>query len=324
MAEFTEWRNQNRYRKYPFGDRASLESVEGPLLAEDSLLDALVFVDQSAGAVYLSAWEAEEGKLVLSSVDTGDSVASGLVGEGESTQLTDQHGRYAGTLVFDRQRLPAQALTFEPSATTLVISCVSVHNSRGVRGVTLNDLRLRAGSVTLVAQHGLQWDRRDSSSAYLHAIGERSSLDVDRFGAPIKGICVKTSASSPIEASAVGSMINLSASAELGALCPATESLPDAAGNLPLGDPCVAEPDPEDPGYSPDTECTMAYPVLGKLYVNPVGTAIRVHPVTVVPPVPMILEGAGDDPDAAIQAIQSLPPRAAEGLNIGFAAGGAR
>lgn len=77
---FTGFENENRYRLYPFSESSSLEDDSGSVLANDVIIDAMLYPVNPNGTIRMTAFDCKEGLIVFSD-DSGE-IASGRVYKG--------------------------------------------------------------------------------------------------------------------------------------------------------------------------------------------------------------------------------------------------
>ena len=160
-----EWRASNEPSKFPFSDNATLRNAAGDTLLEGTFIDAALYPPSGQAGMYLS-------KVVV----TGSSVTI-YIGDSRATErasttfnpaeppanlrLTDNHGRAAGILVSEPERL-AIFLAWGPGtheftrqATAFAAAVCIPQPGTVLQGVQLPNGEIITGDIWLVGDDGV-------------------------------------------------------------------------------------------------------------------------------------------------------------------------
>jgi hypothetical protein len=161
MISNQEYRNQNRYRQYPFLDDATLMAKEGAKLPNDFLLDAILYPIDLVNGLYLQSVDFSNRKLVLA--DTVSNVVHGVAtwDPAEDTAYVYEPQapeRMVGVIVFGAGRNNQSAggtLTFTPATAAFTPTAFYPLNQAGVRGIVLESGNYYTGDVRFEGRNGV-------------------------------------------------------------------------------------------------------------------------------------------------------------------------
>lgn len=157
----TEYRNQARYRRYPFSDAATLTSNEGYELPLDFFLDGMLYPIDLVNGLHVSQIDFNTKTIWVADDVTGTIHGKGVWdGDSEIVEIFEDGGaaRRVGMFVLGAGRLNTSAgglYTFNASATELSPASYYPLNQTGVRGIMLEDGTLFTGDITLEGQDGV-------------------------------------------------------------------------------------------------------------------------------------------------------------------------
>jgi hypothetical protein len=163
---YAPWRDENQKIKYPFSDTATLENDDGVAVDGDLFDDARVYPIGGTVGIFLNRITIA-GSTVTFAV--GDPVSGELASGSydvnsapDEVALFDVHGRPAGILVSDSQRLGLVLSSygegeflFEVEQTEFAPSVVIPLPQAGLRGVLLDDGSFLAGDIYIVGADGI-------------------------------------------------------------------------------------------------------------------------------------------------------------------------
>ena len=263
MQTYTEYRNQNAHRNYPFADDASLVSTGGTRLPSDFLVDAFLTPIDAVGPIYLSLLDtvamhmeftdAGSGRVcVVADWAAGDSAAE--VWSSGTTAAGWNNVGQIGLVVFGGGQVVGETLMrFTVSSAPFLATCAVPLIQPGVRGiVTQPDGLLTAGAVMLEGRNGVTvtatQDTADLATVRFDIYGTVPVPLEDCDGRPpIQTVTLKADACSKIVASnTVPAVIYLLGAGgfELSETCKKSQ-IPDPDGTLPSAKtPCVPGPAP--------------------------------------------------------------------------------
>lgn len=262
-AAYTEYRNQNAHRNYPFADDASLKDMTGSALPLDFLLDAYLYPIDLDGDVYLGRIATGDNKIYFYDDITNEAFGYAVLTNVASTQYVRDisYDRIIGVVVYGdgvQQILyGATDRLFNAVATQLCAAAFVSMNQPGVRGFKVND-KIFSGFVTFEGENGMRV-YSDSSNLYFDAIGIPATDEEDKCSdelcPPIRTLRFEQVASSPFCISNYGDgTLAIQAAYSLTDICDGQRKLqlPDENGYLPLnckpGDnPCEGPPIPPTP-----------------------------------------------------------------------------
>lgn len=179
----TEYRNQARYRRYPFSDAATLTSKEGYELPLDFFLDGMLYPIDLLNGLHVSQIDFNTKTISVADDVTGKIHGKGVWdGASEIVEVFEDGGaaRRVGMFVLGAGRLNAAAgglYTFSAAATELAPASYYPLNQTGVRGILLEDGTLFTGAITLQGQDGVTVDTSVDSEG-------RSVIRLDIQGLP--------------------------------------------------------------------------------------------------------------------------------------------
>lgn len=161
---FTEYRNQNEYRSYPFQDNTTRCSTSGYVLPDNAVIDALLYPIDLDNALYLSKMDVTQGTMVFCDTVTDKVHGRALL----TTSYPDtpypvtvfepeSPYRVIGKIVLGAgiADLPASSLDFAPEATVLSAASYYPLNQPGVRGVLLPNGDFRCNDIMLRGVNGM-------------------------------------------------------------------------------------------------------------------------------------------------------------------------
>jgi hypothetical protein len=164
---YPEWRNQNAYRRYPFGDLTTLTSQSGYQIADHWLLDACFSIRTGPAPVHLASITVLDNEATIEFADADQQVFGTVVtnrGTVGTVAVRDQFGDWIGTLVLGPEgnhplfQSGDGVFEFEPVDTELVLSAVFQQSSE--RSVTvLQDpygKQFQDSRLVLVGENGVQ------------------------------------------------------------------------------------------------------------------------------------------------------------------------
>ena len=202
MAERTvhpQWRDANESSKYPFADTATLTSLTGVVLDEDTFLDAHLYPIGNAANLHISSVIVASPNVTIN-VGTSDnsslcsvtfdlfsstSVLSSASLIDYSLKLVDAYNRPAGVFVSDAIRLSRfrswneGTHDFEVAETEFCASVSTPTPESGVRGFTTINNDFVAGDVWLIGENGIVLRKVDTDTDGCHVI------QVDAVGDPL-------------------------------------------------------------------------------------------------------------------------------------------
>lgn len=179
---YTEYRNQNAYRSYPFSDQASLRSVTGSLIPPDFIVDAMLYPIDMYNGLYLSCIDFNDKTLTFCDTVTHAAYAVGVWSDtGDTVQMYEalEPYRTVGMVVMGPGRLGHSVggvLQFTPRATELTSAAYYPLNQPGVRGIVVGT-QWFTGQVKFEGRGGVQ------VLSYVDSNG-RSVLRFDITGVP--------------------------------------------------------------------------------------------------------------------------------------------
>lgn len=330
---FQQYRNENRHRRYPFADSATLTSDDGRRLPADFMIDAMLYVIDATGPLYMSELDLESCIAYFTDAATRKVCAwtQWISGAGSAT-VYDVSGfeREAGIIVFGGAGAPevsaGSVLKFAAAATPFCPACCVPLRQTGVRGLrSESDGLLATGHVLLLGQGGVQIltyvDAEGRSVARLNIVGAPPAPATDCDGSVlIRSIRVVVEECSPVVAGSAGpGILTLSGAPgfSLDNRC-AKQRLPDADGKLPGAfDVCEDAHDDPAPYACPPTAVVTPGLADGKLFITAPSSLDGGNPVGIetelVPGPPMTLpQRKAADPQEAIagtrQAMRTAQP----------------
>lgn len=161
-----EFRDQNEFSRYPFGDSSSLTTADGSLnIGADTFIDAALYPIGATARVYISVIRVvgKDVTIFVSDDDNADiaSVTFDSLAAPDILKLVDSFGRPAGVLLSDSLRLSQFASwaegdnEFELGAAEFAASVVIPTPEVGVRGLRTEAGDLVTGDVWLVGDRGV-------------------------------------------------------------------------------------------------------------------------------------------------------------------------
>ena len=254
---FTEYGDQNRRRKYPFSDDATVTDADGVPLPADFIVDAALYPIDTAGDVYVSSVDTGTHTVTLS--DGGGAFASAVWdGEGPAdvTESADT-GRVIGCLCFG----PGAADVFRgrgvrtfTAADTAFSACAGAPLSQsGCRGFRLPDGTIVTGAVEFVGEDGVEVSAgTDASGPWLRfdVVGVPVAADDYGLGVPVRTLAFIQEAGSRLRLSLydAGVIAITYADGSLPDLCAQTSGVyrSETTGAAAVADPC--NPGDDQPG----------------------------------------------------------------------------
>jgi hypothetical protein len=251
-----EYQNQNRYRRFPFADHATLVATNGAQLPDDFMVDAMLYPLNLASGIYVS--KIDYGTQQITFADTLTSTVYGVATWSSTSTTayaytTDTQAVLMGavTLGEGRKQKNAGILQFTAEATPLVPAAYFGLNQPGVRGFILDDGTRYTGDVTFEGRNGVNVtsyvDERGRSIIEINITGVPETLEDCFDCGVIRSIRVVVDAGATLLASLVGAtsgdignILALTTPFDLSALCPAT-AIRDPERRL---DPCSGVVDP--------------------------------------------------------------------------------
>lgn len=267
-----EYGNQNRQRKFPFDDAATLLDTTGAALPVDFIIDASIYPIDVTGPVYVA--ELDPGNNRISFADgSGKIFAAAVYAQGAATADVIESGGYErklgvivlGAGISDVFR-GESVRKFTAAGTRLCpTACVPVQQA-GVRGLVLPDGTLLTGAVTITGQDGVWVTSRVAGGVSLlrfDVVGvvPASRPDCTSDGPPICTIIVERVSTSPIMVSSYGSVgqdgVALTLRGmSLDEMCAAAQGTYRRDESDPCGPPVPPDPDPD-----PVTTATLTFSV---------------------------------------------------------------
>lgn len=236
-----EWRNENRLRRYPFADGASLLSDDGRTLSDSAFLDAMVY-PFAAGTIYLSRIDTVNAVVQLSAGGVMIAEAA-IVPGGDVLEFLDSYGRRIGTMIAGPGLVEvAGTATFAEDAAPLCQACVLQQVQESVNGFLLPDGTIVSGNVIFAGVDGVRivtyTDVDGVRVLRLDAVGVPDVPDCVDLPDPIKCIDVRQAEESDLTISRDGAHILIGHRSELAEVCTNRDRLPADDGTLPLNTPC--------------------------------------------------------------------------------------
>lgn len=208
---YPEWRDENRHRKYPFADTASLTASDGSTIQNDVFLDARLYPIGGGARQFLSKITVTSGypvSLVFTFSDESGVLCTGeysLADPEETIWLYDAYGRPAGVLVTSMAQLSgivgwqAGSYTFTVSDTELAASVVVPIPVRGVSAMVTDADVAFNGDVWLVGGPGVVLREDGAGIVRVDVVGdpyatrtacdrEGTAVEVPRFLKRINGM----------------------------------------------------------------------------------------------------------------------------------------
>lgn len=181
-----EFREQLANTRYPFTDLATLRAVTGEELAKDLFLDASLYPAGNLQALHIKTVTIVPRTAEISLAQPAGTVVAtaslDLVSPEEILVFEDEHGRPAGIMVVNLDRVPELAglppgtYTFGPAAAPLAATCVIPTPWTGLQGVRLPNGEVLTGDVWLVGGEGVVLRTSDTSP---------NTIRVDVVGDPL-------------------------------------------------------------------------------------------------------------------------------------------
>lgn len=321
---FTEYGNQNQFRRYPFLDDSSLKDADGKELPTGFIVDASLYPLDVEGPVYLKTVDSARGVLEFADADghvfgaaqwaTGDTFADVFETEG--------YGRCIGIVSLgpdaDSVYADKRVRVFMPNAATLCpIAAYPVHQG-GVRGFLLPDGSLVTGDVVFEGENGVRVTSYVTDTGVntlrFDIIGE-APPDTDNcataeIGPPITTIAIEQALGSAIVVSEydVGVLALTYPGKSLTELCAATRNIYRPNNT----DPCAPDADPQpEPEPAPAAEFSFDVADLdsGNFTIAAPGAADYINPISVQPlptasDMAALTLPAGTNTDAAATAVR--------------------
>ena len=310
---YTEWRNDNFMRVFPFADDMMLTSVDNYRLPRSVFLDAFFYPIDITGNLYLSEISIHNSRMTVS--DSSGEIATAQFTPGDRTiNFYDSYDRHIGTaVVSDDFDNISNELVFTASSTLFAAACVSAQNQAGVRGFLLPDGTAVAGEVIFEGIDGIVVDSRiedGKNILRINAIGVQELPDCVDLADPVQCIDVNQLNAGSLTISRIDTSIFLAHRSELDEMCTNKDKLPDDDGNLPGDneDPCDPDPPPgpcpPNPPWTPPGLCPTD-PAF--YYITALGSLMKIESYTGNDGGVELLEYI-DDPQ--------LPPKGQQGLKI--------
>lgn len=160
-----DWRLELEHTHYPFSPAAKLRNAAGVELEPDTFVDARLHAVGGRERAFLSRVVVDHAEIVLHVGDAGGpSRSSGrfaLPTPPDLVRLVDDHGRPAGVLVSEANRLARLQSwglgthEFRVADTEFAVAVQSPLPEIGVRGLLLDDGTLVTGRARIVAEDGI-------------------------------------------------------------------------------------------------------------------------------------------------------------------------
>lgn len=168
-----EYGNQNRQRKYPFTDGATMKDNDGHLLPVDFIVDACLYPMDVTGPVYVASVDPVQNTIYFAGAD-GTVFGKAVYEQGQAGADVVELGVYErklGVIVLGDgvselfrggavRKFTASATPFTPTA------CVPLVQA-GVRGIVLPNGDLVTGNVTFEGRNGVVVTSRSDNGSYL-------------------------------------------------------------------------------------------------------------------------------------------------------------
>lgn len=173
--QYQQWRDENKNRRYPFADTASLRNGDGVAVAESLFDDARVYPVGASVGLFLRRIEVTDTRLDFHIADpvSGELASGGFSFGGAAPNnivLSDVYGRPAGILVSDASKLSALPalygegdFSFEADQTEFAASVAIPSPQPGVRGILLDDGNIVSGDIYLVGTDGVVLSEEDGN-----------------------------------------------------------------------------------------------------------------------------------------------------------------
>ena len=225
----TDYRNLNRYRRYPFLDTATLFNTGGVALPVDFIIDAMLYPIDLENGLYLSSVDLSRGVIEFSDTETGATVAKGIWEDSSNEVLMYEDtdiARSVGIVVLGDGRddlAVGGVVTFTPEASTLAPAAYYPLNQSGVRGILLDDGTFYSGDVLFEGRNGVE--------VYSHILDGDAVVELNIPGAldysddcydtaVVQRIKLENIADAPVAISGSNAKAFLASVFELGILCP--------------------------------------------------------------------------------------------------------
>jgi hypothetical protein len=160
-----EWRDQNEFSKYPFGDAATLVSTDGLGIGADTFIDATLYPIGAEANLYITSIVVEARNITINIGNNSQLELAKASFDPFDTpdllQVTDAFGRAAGILVSTALRLSrfqgwsVGTHTFAEGASEFAASVVIPTPETGVRGFITPGGGLVAGETWIVGDNGV-------------------------------------------------------------------------------------------------------------------------------------------------------------------------
>lgn len=160
-----EWRAEHALSRYPFVDNATLTADTGDFIPETAFLDASLHVIGAGDRLRLTSItrNVDNAELVL-----GDAAVArravctiDMASPPDVLMFYDEHGRAAGTLITEAERLTflrtwsEGTREFSAAATEFCVTCCVSIPDVGFRGFLLDDGSVFTGQILIVGERGV-------------------------------------------------------------------------------------------------------------------------------------------------------------------------